>query len=137
MTSARADLKRAESIYQSGRSTQADVLALRVHLAAMQEQQIRASNDLAVARAALNDELGVSLDRTFELTTPLDVQRRARPRARSKSTAGWPLRDRPEMRQAELAQRLAGTQQQIAGAAYWPQVAFQATLEADTAEFPE
>ena len=70
--SARADLKRAESIYQSGRSTQADVLALRVHLAAMQEQQIRASNDLAVARAALNDELGVSLDRTFELTTPLE-----------------------------------------------------------------
>lgn len=56
--SARADLKRAESIYQSGRSTQADVLALRVHLAAMQEQQIRASNDLAVAGAALNDALG-------------------------------------------------------------------------------
>src|SRR5436305_949588 len=64
--SARADLKRAESIYQAGRSTQADVLSLRVHLAAMQEQQIRASNDLAVARAALNDALGVSLNRKFE-----------------------------------------------------------------------
>ena len=70
--SARADLARAESIYESGRSTQADVLALRVHLAAMQEQQIRAANDSAVARAALNDALGVSLDRTFELTTPLE-----------------------------------------------------------------
>ena len=50
--SARADLERAESIYRSGRSTQADVLALRVHLAAIEEQQIRAANDLAVARAA-------------------------------------------------------------------------------------
>src|SRR5262249_59649527 len=70
--SARADLERAESIYKSGRSTQADVLALRVHLAAMQEQEIRAANDLAVARATLNDELGVSLDRTFELATPLE-----------------------------------------------------------------
>ena len=33
--SAQADLARAESIYESGRSTHADVLALRVHLAAM------------------------------------------------------------------------------------------------------
>src|SRR4051794_6533905 len=67
VASARADLARAESIYDSGRSTHADVLALRVHLAAMKEQQIRASNDLAVGRAALNDALGVSLDRAFEL----------------------------------------------------------------------
>src|SRR5581483_273881 len=35
--SARADLDRAESIYESGRSTQADVLDLNVHFAAMQE----------------------------------------------------------------------------------------------------
>ena len=89
-------------------------------------RQIRASNDLAVARAALNDALGVSLDRRFELTTPLDPAP-ARPRPRLKSTAAWPLRTSPEMRQAELAQRLARTQQQIAGAAYWPQVAFQGT----------
>jgi hypothetical protein len=42
------------------------------HLAAILEQQIRASNDLAVTRAALNDAVGFSLDRTFELTTPLE-----------------------------------------------------------------
>ena len=39
------------------------------------------------------------------------------------------------MRQAELAQRLARTQQQIAGAAYWPQVAFQGIVEADRQNF--
>ena len=87
--SAQADLERAESIYQSGRSTQADVLAVRVHLAAMLEQQIRASNDLAVARAALNDALGVSLDRAFDLTTPLESRRRgARGLARRISPPG-------------------------------------------------
>src|SRR3954470_18724317 len=37
--SARADLERAESIYRSGRSTQADVLDVRVHLAAVVEQE--------------------------------------------------------------------------------------------------
>ena len=132
--SARADLKRAESIYQSGRSTQADVLALRVHLAAMQEQQIRASNDLAVARAALNDALGVSLDRTFELTTPLESSVSA-PESTLEEYRRLAAENRPEMRQAELAQRLARTQKQIAGAAYWPQVALQGIVEADRQNF--
>jgi outer membrane protein TolC len=128
--SARADLARAEFIYQSGRSTQADVLALRVHLAAMQEQQIRAANDMAVARAALNDALGVSLDRTFELTTPLESSVGA-PEGPLEEYRRLAAEDRPEMRQAELAQRLARTQQQIAGSAYRPQVAFQGIVEAD------
>jgi len=132
--SARADLDRAESIYRSGRSTQADVLDLRVHRAAMQEQQIRASNDLAVARATLNDALGVSLDRTFELTTPLESNVGA-PEGTLEEYRRVAANDRPEMRQAELAQRLARTQQQIAGATYWPQVAFHGIVEADRQNF--
>ena len=132
--SAQADLARAESIYQSGRSTHADVLALRVHLAAMREQQIRASNDLAVARAALNDALGVNLDRTFELTTPLE-SRAAVPEASLEEYRHLAAENRAEMRQAELTQRLAHTQQQIAGSAYWPEVVFQGTVEADRQRF--
>src|SRR3954470_18251073 len=132
--SARADLARAESIYESGRSTRADVLALRVHLAAMQEQQIRGANDSAVACATLNDALGVSLDRTFELTTPLESSIGA-PDGPLEEYRRLAAQDRPEMRQAELAQRLARTQRQIAGAAYWPQVAFQGIIEADRQNF--
>jgi outer membrane protein len=132
--SAQADLERAESIYQSGRSTQADVLALRVHLAAMREQQIHASNDLAVGCAALNDALGVSLDRAFELTTPLESGAAA-PDAPLEEYRGLAAENRPEMRQAELAQRLTQTQQQIAGAAYWPQVVFQGVVEDDRQNF--
>ena len=132
--SARADLVRAESIYQSGRSTQADVLALHVHLAAIEEQQIRASNDLAVARGALNDALGVSLDRAFELTTPLDSSVGA-PECTIEEYRRLAAENRPEMRQAELAQRLTRAQQQIAGASYWPQVALQGIVEADRQNF--
>jgi outer membrane protein len=128
--SARADLTRAESIYQSGRSTRADVLALRVHLAAMLEQQIRGANDLALTGAALNDSLGISLDRRFELTTPLESNDNV-PEGTLESYCRLAAQTRPEMRQAEVAERLARTQQQIAGAAYWPQVAFQATVETD------
>lgn len=132
--SAQADLDRAESIYRSGRSTQADVLAVRVHLAAMREQEIRAANDLAVARAALNDALGVSLDRELELTTPLESY------ATVDETGFEEYRhlastNRPELRQAELAQRLSRTQQQIARSAYLPQVVFQGVVEADRQNF--
>ena len=132
--SAQADLERAELIYQSGRSTQADVLAVRVHLAAMREQEIRASNDLAVACAALNDALGVSLDRAFDLTTPLESGAAA-PEATLEHYRRLAAEHRPELRQAELAESLARTEAQIAGSAYWPQVVFQGTLEADRQNF--
>jgi outer membrane protein TolC len=132
--SAQADLERGTTIFQSGRSTQADVLALRVHLAAMREQQIRASNDLAVARASLNDALGVSLDRAFELTTPLESGAAA-PEATLEEYRRLAAESRPEMRQAELAQRLAQTQQQIASSHYWPQIVFQGIFEADRQNF--
>ncbi len=128
--SAQADLARAESIYESGRSTHADVLALRVHLAAMREQQIRASNDLVIARAALNDALGVSLDRAFELTTPLESGAAA-PEASLEEYRRLAVENRPEMRQAGLTQRLTHTEQQAAASAYWPEVVFQGILEAD------
>ena len=132
--SVQADLDRAEFIYRSGRSTRADVLAVRVHLAATRELEIRASNDLAVAHAALNDALGVSLDLALELTTPLGSSAAA-PEATVEHYCRLAAERRPEMRQAELAESLARTETQIAGAAYGPQVAFQGTIEADRQNF--
>jgi outer membrane protein TolC len=132
--SVQADLDRAEFIYRSGRSTQAEVLAVRVHLAAMREQEIRASNDLAVARAALNDALGVSLDRAFDLTTPLEYSAAA-PEATLEHYRLLAAEHRPEIRQAVLAESLARTETQIVASAYWPQVVFQGTLEADRQSF--
>ena len=134
--SANADLVRAESIYESGRSTHADVLAVRVHLAAMREHLIRASNDVAVARAALNDALGVSLEREFELTTPLESSD-ASPANSLEEYRRLAAQYRPEMRQAEINQWLAHSQKQIASSAYWPEVMFQGAIEADRQNFSE
>src|SRR5215469_14535592 len=100
----------------------------------MQEEQIRTSNDVAVARAALNDTLGVGLDQRFELTTPLESSIGA-PEGTLEEYRRLAAENRPEMRQAELAQRLARTQQQIASVTYWPQVAFQGIVEADRQNF--
>ena len=134
LKSAQADLDRATAIYQVGRSTEAEVLALRVHWAGVEEQRIRAANDLAVAQAALNDALGVELDRVYELTTPLEPGTRGT----SNTLEGYrkmATEHRPELLQADLAQRLAGTQEQQARSTYWPQAAFQGIVEADRQRF--
>src|ERR1035437_3692757 len=69
--SAEADLKRADAVRAAGMSTDVDVLSIRVHLAAVTEQKINRAADLEVAKAALNDALGLPLDTPHSLTTPL------------------------------------------------------------------
>jgi len=49
--SAEADLRRAQTVREAGMSTDVDVLSIRVHLAGVEEQRIRRSADLDVARA--------------------------------------------------------------------------------------
>src|SRR5215813_4454483 len=77
MRSAEADLERAEARRDSGVATDADVLSIRVHIAAIREEQIRRSADLEIARAALNDAIGLPLDAAHSLTkalTPLPIR---------------------------------------------------------------
>ncbi|MBI1788903.1 MAG: TolC family protein [Acidobacteria bacterium] len=131
--SAEADLARAEAVRAAGMSTDADVLSIRVHLAAMREQEIRRGYDLSVARAALNEALGLPMDTPHELSTPLTL---------SAASAGTlaeyedkAARERPEARQVRLAAELAETQSAAARSALKPQVGFRGALEADRQRF--
>src|SRR5664279_1022545 len=56
--SAEADLQRAADVRAAGVSTDVDVLSIRVHLAAVNEQRIRRAADLDFSKAALNDAMG-------------------------------------------------------------------------------
>ena len=47
------------------------MLSIRVHLAGIREERFRRSADLEVARAAMNDAIGLPLDSVHSLTTPL------------------------------------------------------------------
>ena len=89
MRSAEADLERAEAVRSAGMSTDADVLSIRVHLAGVREQQIRSAADLDVARAALNDALGLPLDTAHTLSTALT------PLKLPDGTAGGLRKERP------------------------------------------
>ena len=131
--SAEADLKRAESVHAAGMSTDVDVLSIRVHLAGVQEQRITRAADLDVAKAALNDALGLPLDTPHTLTTALA------PLGPSGSALAGLERaastDRPETREMRLAKDLAQTQVDAARGALLPQVSFRAGFEADRQRF--
>jgi outer membrane protein len=131
--SAEADLERAQAVLAAGMSTDVDVLSIRVHLAAVNEQRIQRAADLDVARAALNDALGLPLDTRHELTTALQ------PAGLSDIALDGVEREaaaaRPEARQTKLALDLAHTQAEAARGSLWPQVSVRGAFEADRQRF--
>lgn len=131
--SAEADLQRAESVRSAGMSTDSDVLSIRVHLAGVQEQRIRRSADLDVARAALNDVLGLPLDTVHQLTT--DLARVSLPESSLADYEAGAVADRAEARQAKLATNLAETHAADAHSSMLPQVVLHGAFEADRQRF--
>lgn len=133
MRSAQAGLDRAQAVRSAGMSTDVDVLSIRVHLAGVREQQIRRGAELDVARATLNDALGLPLDATHTLTTelrPLPL-----PEGLLAEYERSALSERPEARQVKLATRLAENQAATARGYLLPQVGVRAAFEADRQRF--
>ena len=131
--SAEADLERAQNIHQAGMSTEADILSIRVHLARMREHEIRRTAELATARAALNDALGLSLDAEHELTTQL-----TKPVQPSDALAAYEksaTENRPEELRMEYSEQLAGIQLARERSTMLPTVSVAAIMEADRQTF--
>jgi outer membrane protein len=133
LRSAQADLGRAQAVRSAGQSTDVDVLSIRVHLAGVREQQIRRAADLDVARAALNDALGLPLDTAHTLTTSLTPLQF--PEGVLSDYEKNALSERPEARQGQLAISLARNQEATARSSLLPQVGVHAAFEADRQDF--
>ena len=131
--SAEADLRRAESVHAAGMSTDVDALSIRVHLAAVNEQRIRRAADLDVAKAALNDAMGLPLDTPHSLSTALAAA--DAPAANLEDLERDAGGARPEARESRLATDLARTQIDAARGSLLPQVSFHGAFEADRQQF--
>jgi outer membrane protein len=131
--SAEADLRRAQDVRSAGMSTDVDVLSIRVHLAAVNEQRIQRTADVEVARAALNDALGLPLDASHTLTTGLTPL--AGPKPALDGLEREAAASRPEVRESHLAKNLAQNQAESARSAMLPQISFRAAFEADRQRF--
>ncbi|MFN8062238.1 MAG: TolC family protein, partial [Vicinamibacterales bacterium] len=128
IASAESDLGRARDRRDAGLATDADVLALDVHLAEAQSTRATALADLLGARARLNDAIGAPLDLTFEL----DAGRRGDAIAALGSIETLEkeaLERRPDVRQAALAVELAENTTRASRAAWLPQVGVLAGWE--------
>ncbi len=132
LATARADLSTAESRRDAGVTTEADVLAFRVHVAERMEQRIRAANQVALAQATLNDLLGKPLDTAW--TLPADFGPAA-PSATSLADYEAESTARPEGLQADLSRDLSATQRRQASASYLPQIGFRGGFEVDRQAF--
>lgn len=131
VASADADLRRAQAMLEAGMTTRADALAVEVYRAAAVQDRIRAVNDLEVARAALNDALGLDLDERRDAVTPLLAA--LPPVDTLEGYVSAALGERPEANQAALGVDLSAAQTRQAGATRWPTVVVHAALEADRA----
>lgn len=131
--SAEADLERAQTVRTAGMSTDVDVLSIRVHLAAVNEQRVKSQADLDVAKAALNDALGLPLDTPHTLDTsfqPADVDELTIEQWEKLAAGG-----RPEIHQTRLATNLAEVGASSARNAYLPRVDLHSAFEADRQTF--
>lgn len=128
LEAAREDRARAGRRRDAGLVTDADVLALAVHEAALEERTIRARSDLAIARAQLNHLMGSPLDRAFTVAEPPEASSAAADAALVTLYAEAD-RQRPDLRRASSAVGAAEARVASARAALWPQVAAQAAFD--------
>lgn len=127
LESVEATRARAVALRNAQMATEADVLAVDVHLATAKEEIIRRQQQAEVARAALNHAMGQPLDTTYTLTTPLNGQ--------TVPTAATASAQRPEVKMMALQEELAKARGEQASAMLRPELGLRFQLEADRQNF--
>jgi len=133
VAAAESDLDRTRRRRDVGLVTDADVLALEVHLADVRQRQIAAGGDLMVARLDLADAVGLPLDRAIVIVTP----RPSTDPVDANALARQALAARPERRQSALRLELAENGRRLARSAFLPRIGVQAAWEFNGATWAE
>ncbi len=130
LAAAREDLLRAERRRDAGMATDADVLALVVHVANLQQRAIQAEGDAAAARAELNRLMGNPIDALVEVIEPSSAQLDDLGDQRDlRALLAEADASRPELARAATSEKVAEASRDQARAAFIPQVAAQAAWD--------
>ena len=136
LAAAREDQAHAERRRDAGMATDAEVLALVVHVADLQQRAIQADGDTGLARAELNRLMGSPIDRAFRTVGPsaalLDDVAGAADLAVLFAEADAA---RPEIKHAAASLQIADAGRRQARAALIPQVATQAAMDVSGTRF--
>jgi outer membrane protein TolC len=138
IAAAREDLARAERRRDAGLATDADVLALVVHSAELQQRAIQADGEAAVARAELNRLMGAPIDAPIQPAVPAaagsdDVGANANVTLLLAEAEAR----RPELRRAADSQQIAAAARRQARSALVPHVAAQGIVEVAGTRFAD
>jgi outer membrane protein TolC len=138
MAAAREDVARAERRRDAGLATDADVLALAVHAAELQQRAIQADGEASVARAELNRFMGTPIHAAIQVAVPVD----AAPDdvgANADVTALLAEADaaRPELKRAAAAEQMAAAGRRQARSTLVPQIAAQAAIDVAGTRFAD
>ena len=127
LSAGREDLARAERRRDAGLATDADVLALVVHVADLQQRAIQASGDAAVARAELNRLMGNPVEVEIRLATPSTADDGTRAEgADVNALVAEAIAARPEIKRSVASEQIADAARREARSALIPQIAAQA-----------
>ncbi len=131
--SAQEDLARAERRRDAGMATDADVLALEAQVATLRQREIDSQADAAIAKAELNRLTGSPIDRSYQVAEPLaSADTSAMPVSAALAEADA---NRPELRRAAAAIKLADAERKSVRTSVIPQVAAQAAFDLSGTDF--
>jgi outer membrane protein TolC len=129
LRTAEATELRVAAMEKAGLVVASDLLSAQVFRAQMKEREIRAANQLELARASLARELGFAPEALLEPAESL-----AAPAATEAFFEEWEqraLRSRPALRAAELQQQAAGSNAKASRSDFGPRVGAFAAFERD------
>jgi outer membrane protein TolC len=131
--SATADRERAQWLFKAGLAVESDFLSAQVHHAAQSEELLKAQNNLKMDFANLNFEMGLPLNRSFDLVQPLKAY--APEFADLSSLQNLALEMRPDYKQSQLSTQSSEMTIQSAQSEFWPTLNFFASWETDDQSF--
>ena len=123
----REDLARAARRRDAGVATEAEVLAMTLHLADMEQRVIQAEGDAAGLRAMLNQLAGAAINRSFAAVEPPLAPGGPEPSLDERLADA--TAHRPELRRADEAMQAARSGERAAHAAFLPHAGVQAVLD--------
>jgi outer membrane protein TolC len=125
VTAAESDRERARARRDVGLVTEADVLAVEVHLADMRQRQVAAAGDLAAAHLELAEAVGLPLTTSLVPVRPASPSAPAEPDVVVREA----LTSHPWLRQVDIGLQLADNGRRSARASLFPSVGVQAGWE--------
>ena len=130
---AEEDLARARLRRDAGSLNDADVLAVNAHLASVRQRRIQAAGGESVAKAELNRLMGSPIDRDYDVEEPAALPTPVPEASSVQALFAEADRQRADLKRLAATERLAETVRRQARAAWYPQIAAQAGVEANGA----